>query len=201
MNSTRRFWLFRGLVIAAIGLMLLSWFMPWWSADIEDLLINNAVVIHPWGLENNMGDYAYYLKGAEMPSFFAPLMWLYLGLAISALLVGAWIKDKNTRLFRREFNLSKLIIGVVGFSYIAAVVLAVVIAAIRTGELGDLHLLGRTFVSIETTYKESWIAARLLSGYWLACGVGPLLVILALLRNRIIGKDKLAYRYRDCQDK
>jgi len=38
--------------------------------------------------------------------------------------------------------------------------------------------------------EQSWVDARLRFGYWLACGIGPFLIILALLRNKIIGKTK-----------
>jgi hypothetical protein len=139
-----------------------------------------------------MASYPQYLQGSEMPGFFAPFMWLYLGLAIAALLIGAWIKDKSIGLFGRKFNLSKLIIGVVGFSYIVVVIVAVIFAAIRTRQFG-LSLLGRSFIS-RGELEETWVEARLLFGYWLACGVGPLLIVLALLRNRIIGKAKLIVR-------
>jgi len=46
-----RVWLFRGLVAIAAGLMLASWFMPWWSCDIEALFVKDAAIIHPYGLE------------------------------------------------------------------------------------------------------------------------------------------------------
>ena len=186
--SSSRVWLFRGLVIGAAGLMLLSWFMPWWSCDIEALFVNDAAIIHPYGLEIDSTVLGY-LEWAKMPGFFAPLMWSYLGLAIAAILIGAWIKDKSIGLFGRKFNLSKLIIGIAGLLYIVVTVTAVIFAAIRTGE-ADLHLLGRTFVKMGTA-EASFISARLLFGYWLACGVGPLLIVLALLRDRIIGKVKL----------
>ena len=181
-----RVWLFRISVLAVAGLMLLSWFMPWWSCDIEALFVEDAAIIHPYGLEVNQTVTGYLEKFSEMPGYFAPLIWLYLGLFLSAILIGVWIKDKSIGLFGRQFNLSKLIIGIAGFSYILVVVLAMVIAAIRTGEAG-LDLLGRTFV-VMGTEEASWISARLLWGYWLACAVGPILIVLALLRNKIVGK-------------
>lgn len=184
MNSLR-VWLFRGLVLAALGLMLVSWFMPWWSCDIEALNIKDAVIIHPFGLEVNhlvLG----YLRWAVMPGWFAPLAWAYLGLAIAAILIGTWIKDTSIGLFGRKFNLSKLIIGIAGFSYIVVVIVAVIVMAIRTGPVG-LHLVGRSFFVVGPT-EATWVSARFLFGYWLACGVGPLLLALALLRDKIIGR-------------
>jgi len=186
-KSDLRVWLFRSLILAAVGLILISWFMPWWSADIEELGISNAVVIHPWGLANNMGGWGFYLAGSDMPVWFAPVMWTYLGLAILALLVGSFIRDKSISLFKRKINLSNLIIIVVGFSFIVVAVLAVVVAAIRTGDFG-LHLLGDTFVSMGY-FEQSWVSARLLPGYWLTCAVGPILIVLGILRSKIIGEN------------
>jgi hypothetical protein len=184
-----RVWLFRGLVVVAAGLMLISWLRPWWSCDIDMIGVKNGIVIHPWGLETNMGAYTYIVPKNLMPGFFAPFMWAYLGLAMAALLIGAWIKDKSIGLFGRKFDLSRLIIGVVGFTYIVAVIVAVIVMTIRMREFGGLRLLGRTYV-ILAEFQFSNVDARLLFGYWLACGVGPLLVVLALLRNKIIGKAK-----------
>jgi hypothetical protein len=155
------------------------------------LNIEDPLVIRPYGLENNMGQMSYLIPdSANMPGWFAPIMWLYLGLVIAALVIGAWIKDKSIGLLGRRLNLSRWLIGIVGFSYIVVVVLAVIVAAVRTGDYGGLHLLGMSFVSI-SHFSESYLEAQLLFGYWMACAVGPLLIVLALLRNKIIGKAKL----------
>jgi hypothetical protein len=50
-----RTWLFRGLVLASVGLLVWSWFMPWWSAWVWAIDVKDAVVIRPWGLEQNWG--------------------------------------------------------------------------------------------------------------------------------------------------
>jgi len=189
-----RVWLFRGLVIIAAGLMLLSWFLPWWSCDVEALNVKDAVVIHPYGLDIVIHIFSYVSWASTvMPGFFAPLMWTYLGLAIAALLIGAWIKDKSIGLLGRKFNLSKLLIGVVGFSYIVVVIVAVIVITVNARSGGLTNPLGRTFIVVGLT-ESTWVSARLLFGYWLACGVGPLLIVLALLRDRIIGKAKLITR-------
>ena len=186
--SNARVWLFRVLILAATGLMLLSWFMPWWSTWI--MRLNNLVQIRPWGLEHDLGVLAEYISGSEMPAFFAPAMWTYLGIGIAALLFSLWVKDRNVRLLRKNFNLPKFIIGLIGFSYIVVVVLAVIVAAIRTGDFFGLKLIGSTHIDMgEPLITDA--DSGLLSGYWLACGVGPLLIVLALLRNKIIGKTKL----------
>ncbi len=186
MNSSRT-WLFRGLVLIATALLLTSWFLPWWGVDIEEVALNNAVVVHPWGLTNNLGMYDYLMKGIGMPGWFTPFMWAYLGLVIVALLVGIWSKDKNIRLFNRELNLSRWLVGIVGFSYVV-VVIAAVLAIYLNIQSSDYSfaLVGRTYVD-KSDFEYSWVNTHLMIGYWLACGVGPLLLVLALFRNKILG--------------
>jgi len=184
-----RVWLFRGLVIVAAGLLLFSWFMPWWRAFIAT--INGQVQIHPWGLKHNLiGPDAAYMAGTEMPAFFAPLMWTYLGICIALLLFSLLVKEKTFNLGKFKLSLPKVLIGGVGLSYIVVVVLAVIIAAIRTGDFYGTPLIGVTYVAFNDVGTA--VEAGLLFGYWLACGVGPLLIVLALLRNKIIGKAKLS---------
>ena len=186
-----RVWLFRGLVIVAAGLMLLSWFMPWWSADVLYFFLEKAIVIHPYGLEVcPVEEIAGVIPGAEMPAWFAPLMWAYLGVCLLSLLSSLFVGEKEFSLSKRRYKKAKLLIGGVGLSYIVVVVLAVIIAAIRTGDFWGLRLQGYTFISLGYP-MESDLYARLLLGYWLACAVGPLLIVLALLRNKVIGKPKL----------
>jgi hypothetical protein len=187
-NGSRRVWLFRCLVIVSAGFLLLTWFLPWWSA-YTTAAGDNSFVIHPYGLDisEQMLFYKTFIPDIEMPGYFTPLMWLYLGLVVVALLIGAWLKDKSIGLFRRRFNLSRWLIGIVGFSYVVVVILAVIVASIRTSDFGMTHFLGGNYVSYGWK-AESYVEGQLLLGYWLACAVGPLLIVLALLRNRIIGK-------------
>ncbi|MFC2026999.1 hypothetical protein ACFLUX_03435 [Chloroflexota bacterium] len=191
---TFRLWLFRVLVIAAGGLLVTSFLLPWWNCWIYEIGLGEAsaeiYVTGLWLDYEALGTYIKYLPGAEMPGWFAPAMWTYLGLGIAALLFSLWVKDRNVRLLKINFNLPKLIIGLVGLSYIVVVVVAVIIAAIRTGDFFNMHLIGYTDVVITPGVEESGVEAGLLSGYWMACAAGPLLVILALLRNKIVGKTK-----------
>jgi len=177
--------------MVAAGLMLLSWFMPWWSCYIVEVMLDNAIVIHPWGLEQNLGPFAGYASsGFEMPVWFAPFMWTYLGICVAALLYGSWLGEKEVKIGKFKFKWPKLLVGGVGLSYIVVVVLAVIVAAIRTGDFYGMHLIGYSYFEV-ATHVESGVEAGLRFGYWLACGVGPLCIALALLRDRIIGKPKL----------
>lgn len=180
-----RVWIFRVLIIAATCFMLLSWFMPWWRCFIWG--INREVLIRPWGLEHDLGDLTSYIAGAEMPAFFALFMWIYLGLCVAVLLFSLFANEKTVSLGKFKLSLTKLLIGIVGVSYIVVVVSAVIVAAIRTGDFFGVHLIGTTVIDLgEPMISDA--DAGLLIGYWLACSVGPLLVVLALLRDKIIGK-------------
>jgi len=180
-----RVWLFRALVVVGAGLMLLSWTMPWWTCTINELG-RDVVKIYAYGLVANLGEWASYASGADMPAWFTPLMWLYLAVAIVALLVGAWIQNKNLSLFGRKFDLSRWLVGLVGFSYVFAAVTAVIVIAIRAGSFFNTPVQG--YFSIEFSEMHSGANSSLQLGYWLAWGVGLYLMVLGLLRNKIVGK-------------
>jgi hypothetical protein len=184
--SKSRVWVFRVLVIFAIGLMVLSWLLPWWSshASGEQLNQRNVATIHPYGLSQNLGTYSGYIRGSDMPAWFAPLMWTYLGICIAALLYSSWRGEKEFKIGRFKPNLSELLLGIVGFSYIIVAILAVIVAAIRTGDYYGTHLLGMTLVQ---EHPVVFVEGVLRPGYYLACGVGLMCIILASLRGKIIG--------------
>jgi hypothetical protein len=184
-----RVWLFRGLVSVAAGLMVVSWLLPWWRADITAVQ-DYWVQIRPWGLDVNLKGYEAFITGSGMPVWFAPFAWTYFGTCIAALLYGSWLGEKELRIGKFSFTWAQLLIGGVGLSYIVCVVLAVIIAILRMKDYFDIKFVGSTFIAIGT-FSESWVEAGLLFGYWLACTVGPLCVVLALIRNKIIGKPKL----------
>ncbi len=185
--SSSRAWLFRILIIIAASLMVWSWFMPWWSVNVPDLNLDNAVVIHPWGLEQNLGSLAAYISGSSMPDWFAPIMWTYLGLCIAALLFSLFAGNKEINLWKIKTSLPAIITGLVGLSYIVVVLTAVIFASIRMGDFYNTNLIGSTKIEIMEAHPV-YVYSNLRTGYWLACGAGPLLVVLSLLRNKITGK-------------
>lgn len=189
--STFRLWLFRVLVLAVGGLMVYTFLQPWWQVWIYEMGGDPCVKIYPYGLWLDfeaIGTYIKYLEGYEMPVWFTPAMWIYLGLAILALLFSLFFaKNKELSIWKLHFKLSSLLIGLVGFSYIVVVILAYVIADMRSGEYFNMNFIGYTEIVIGG-WERSGAEAGLLIGYWLACAVGPLLLILASLRSLIIGK-------------
>ena len=109
---------------------------------------------------------------------------------VLALLVSMFITNKAFKVMGIKFRLPALIVGLVGFSYIVVVVTCFVIAKIRTGEyFGGVNLIGYTYIDLGEPYM-SGADAGFLPGYWLACLVGPLLVVLAFLRSKIVGAPK-----------
>ena len=186
--SGSRVWLFRALTIAAGALLVVSWFMPWWQAVVLEL--DRYVQIRPWGLEHDLGDFADYIKTATLPSWFAPFMWAYLGISVVVLLFSLFAPEKVLRLGKFALSLPQLLIAGVGISYVVVVIVAVVYASMRVDEFWHLKLIGKTYVEVGEVEK-SYVDANLLLGYWLACIAGPLLVILGLLRNKIVGRPQL----------
>jgi hypothetical protein len=183
--SNTGIWIFRVLVVAVAGVMLVSWFLPWWTVDIE-AFGNDMVQIRPWGLvlDERMGDFKVLLKGADMPVWFAPFMWTYLGLCMIALLAGSWVRDKELDFGRFKIKLSQLLIGGVGFSYFVVGIVTAIYGSMRCRACMGVPFLGRSFINLGEpliTYIES----RFLPGYYLIYVTAILLIALALLRDKI----------------
>jgi hypothetical protein len=187
--SNGKVWLFRVLVAVAAVVMLISWSLPWWTIDIEELG-PDLVQIRPWGLAVNerLGSFDILIKGAAMPDWFAPCMWAYLGLAMIALLVGLWVRGKEFGIGRFKLNLSQILIGGVGFSYIVAGIIAVVYASIRMRSFYSTPIQGRVYVDLGDMH--TYVTTSLLPGYWLIYVAGLLLIVLALLRDKVTGEAK-----------
>jgi hypothetical protein len=186
-TSSARPWLFRGLVLAGGAVMFVSWIMPWWRAYITQL--DRWVAIRPWGLEHNLGDLAGYIKDAAMPTWFAPVMWAYLGISLAVLLFSLFAPERKVRLLKFEFSLPQLLIIGVGISYIVCVVVAFVYASMRMDSFWHLKMIGKTYVELGEIEK-GYVDSNLLTGYWLAAVAGPVLLVLGLLRSKIVGTPK-----------
>jgi hypothetical protein len=181
-------WLFRGLVLVGAGLMLASWYSPWWGARISDLTGDNHMVMHPWGVEVTAAEIRTYANRSlySMPSFFAPFMWFYLGLCMLALAASLFV-EKQITLGGFKLSLPQLLVGIVGLSYLIAVVAAFAIAQLRAGA-GGVQFVGSSIVPNPMTGGSTRFTGALKPGYWLAVGAGVWLVALAVLRNIIVGK-------------
>jgi hypothetical protein len=190
--SNARVWLFRVLVVAAAGVMIVSWLLPWWTCNIEELG-DDIIQIRPWGLavDQRMGGFAVLIKDAQMPEWFAPFMWAYLGLCMIALVVGLFVRGKEFGIGRFKMKLSQLLIGGVGFSYIVAGVVAAVYASIRLKNFWDVPLQGRVFID-QGDPMVSWVETHFVTGYYLIYVAGLVFIVLALLlRAELIGGARL----------
>jgi len=186
--STVKQWIFRILILIGAALVGISWVLDWWSCYIVEVPLDRAVVIHPYGLEDNLGEMSGFIQGAAMPGFFAPLMWAYLVVCIVVLLFSLFAKDKEVNLLGKfKLSLPQLLIGLVGFSYIIVCVVAVIFAQYRMTDFYDMKLIGTTEIILGYPL-ESDVEANLKIGYWLACVSGIYLILLALVRNKFTGK-------------
>jgi hypothetical protein len=185
--SKTRIWLFRSSIIVGIGLLLATWFLPWWRIDV--ILVNNWAVGHPWGLETDP-----FVKGffptAKMPDWFAPLMFVYLGLIIVLMLLNIFIKDKELHFGKLKFSLHQLLIFGVGVSIIVVAVLAAVVIYIRLQEprFMGAPFLGHAVIQVDADlHIDSATYSRFQAGYYLALGAGIYCILLASLQKRILG--------------
>ncbi|MFC2026585.1 hypothetical protein ACFLUX_01250 [Chloroflexota bacterium] len=187
-----RIWIFRTLVVVGGGIFVYSWFQPWWSAYIVELLLD-ALYIYPFGFESLIPtEYAWYIAGADtvMPAWFTPFMWVYFGLCLTALLVSLIIgSDKRIGWGKINMSLPTALIGGVGLSYIA-VVAAAALTISANAEAFGAPFWGKVYVDLQGRDLVSWVETGPQFSYWLACALGPLLIVLALLRNKIIGKTR-----------
>ena len=187
--SKLRSWLFRSFVIAVAALMVTSWLTPWWGSYSLQIGTSDVVRIFPYGLWQNLGGWSGFIKGlSEMPVWFTPLMWLYLVLCMAGLAFALWKMDKNIRLFGRNFNLPRLLIGIIGFSYVVVIIVFYFYAKFRV-EQGGINFIGESYIALSPVTR-GYVVCDYRIGLWLACAVGPSFLILALLRNMITGKAK-----------
>jgi hypothetical protein len=174
-------WIFRVLLLAATAVMVYSWFQPWWVADIAVIQGTDDLVLHPWGIEAvgqvRMGaDPALY----EMPGFFAPLVWVYFGVAMLAIVVSLFANTK-IKLGPIRLPLAAVVIILVGLSYLVAVGLAYFIGDMRASGM-DMKFIGRSDYTDPTSHRKVRMESDLRDGYWLALYSGIALVVLGLTR-------------------
>jgi hypothetical protein len=184
--------IFSILVLAVTALFFVSWYMPsWWGAYAVGIE-SDAVRVHPYVLEVLMpAEYASsWLHGADeaMPAWFTPFMWIYFGLCLAAIYFGIFLKEPK-RITVGKFNiaLSQLLIGVVGISIVVVAIACAGVISINLGQFYGPPLVGETRLAFGE--YSSIVLTSFRAGYWMACAAGILLILLALLRNKIIGNN------------
>jgi len=176
--SIRKTWVFRGLVVAAVILMAVSYFGGWWWRGIIDpagpaegvWIYPNAFVFDLEGMSLQ------YIADVDIPGFIDWVPWVYVALAGLAIAYSLW-KIRN--------KASRWLIGLVGLSYVAYAAFFIFYANMRMGEY-DIPLLGKAQVignpiNVYVTGVISW-------EYYLACAVGFIFIAISLFYNRILEK-------------
>jgi len=180
-RGTTGAWIFRVLIIAGAAFMLYSWFAPWWSAKVSGIPGDNHLVLHPWGVDavaqvRANADESLY----SMPWFFTPFMWAYLAVCMLGLAASMFI-DRRISLGRINLPLAAVIIGFVGFSYMAAAGIAYGIGELKASWAGS-NFVGKSTIKNAMTGTKIKMESELLIGYWFAVASGGVLFLLALIR-------------------
>ena len=181
-------WIFGSLTLVALVLILYTWFQPWWVAFIEELG-ENGVVIYPHAMNilGTLRDYPQWIVGAEMPAWFFPAMWIYLLICVFALLASFLYQDEWFMLGKKKVYMNQFLVGLIGFGYIVFVIVFPLVIAIKAPQFGGVKLQGSVFISMDE-HTESWVRSTLQPSYWIACFIGPVLMLMAIFRNKILGK-------------
>jgi hypothetical protein len=184
-----RIWVFRVLTLAGAGMFLYSWFEPWWQAWIV-YLKTPALWIRPWGVDMYLPpEYAASISGYEMPAIFAPFMWTYLVVCMAILLYSMFASSaKKITLGKLSMSLPTALVLGVGLSYIFTVVVALIVMQMRMAGFYNAPLIGSIYIGLDEGHK-SYVDTSLLTGFYVACATGPVLVVLAVLRQFIVDKD------------
>lgn len=180
-------WIFRVLLVAGAAFMVYSWFAPWWSATVAAIPGENHLVMRPWGVEvvpevEANADASLY----SMPWFFAPFMWTYLGACMLALAASLFV-TRRVSLGRFSLPLAVVLIGLVGFSYMAAVGIAYGVGELKASWAGS-NFIGKSMIMNAMSGTKIKMVSDLEIGYWLALGAGAVLFVLALVRGLFVGK-------------
>lgn len=182
-------WIFRALLVAGAAFMVYTWFQPWWSADVAVIKGTNDMVLHPWGVEavaqvRNNTDTAQF----DMPGFFAPLMWVYLGACMLALAASLFI-NRRIKLGPINLPIAMILIALVGLSYMSALGIAYGIGTLRSGWAGA-NFIGKSSILQAETGTKIKMVSQLELGFWLSLGAGGFLTLLALVRGLFVRTPK-----------
>jgi hypothetical protein len=157
---------------------------------METELLGSYMQINPWGLGTNLPiDYRPYYNSWLMPDWWAPFAWSLFGVFIILLVFSLFARERQLNILGKiKMVLPQFLVLAAGLLYVVTLVACVVVTYIRTQDFTrGFKLVGDTFISLGGAL-EGTMHAQFEAGYWLACGVAVLLVVLALFRNRIVGK-------------
>ena len=172
-----RLWLFRSLVAIAVGLMIASFIMPWWTANVfapNNVNIPDAIRIYGHGLQHDLIQLREYVEADETPIEQTVLAWVYMAVSAGLIMFSTWLKGGKGR----------WLLGGLGLIYIAYAAIAAFV--VISGRLGDWGFSLQGWSYLEEI--DAGINASLRFGYYLSYIAGGLCIILALLRGIIAGR-------------
>ena len=187
-STSPRTWIFRGLTVVGGAMLLVSWMMPWWQAYIV-YLKTAALYVRPWGVDMFLPpEYSAVISGYQMPKIFAPLMWIFLGCCVIALVGSLFASSKDKAgIGKIRLPLPMVLVGGVGVAYIVFVVVCLIVLQMRASGFYNAPLVGTTYIGLDEGHK-SYVDTSFLTGYYLAAVTGPVLLVLGLARQLIVGK-------------
>ncbi len=174
-------WLFRALIVIGLAMLVGTWLSSWWSMDISRLG-NSVVNIYPTGLQHKLTPEYFVLAhgAADMPAWFTPFAWCFLAALVVGLVLSMWLKGIWGR----------LLLAAVGFGQFCTPIGMLIVAGLKLTSAG-MPLQGDSYYTAGG-YYETAISTSLQPAWFVALGVGVYIMLLALLRERIIGKPKSA---------
>jgi hypothetical protein len=185
--KNKRSWLFFALAAVAVGLLITSSILPWWTCDINapygEMGVKPKVEIYQYGLKHNLDQMRDFVIEDETPFLHNVLAWVYIAVSGLMIMLGALIQGRNGR----------WLLGIAGVGYIVYALVAIyVIVSNRIADFG-IELTGWSSsehhgtVDITVSYYS-----ELGQGYYLAFAAAGLCVLLAVLQPLIAGKARLA---------
>ncbi len=172
-------WVFRGLMLLAAVLMVVSFTLPWWSLTIypptSETLPGRpgTVQIFGHGLRHDMVELRSYVLDDETPALQKGLAWAYLGVSVSLALVAA--------VANRRW--SGWLLSLVGLGYAAYALVAIFVVVQNRAATFGAKLTGLSS-GLFTEGAEVYVGfdASLQRGFYLACAAGAALLIIGLAR-------------------
>lgn len=185
--NKNRVWIFRGLVVAGIALILVSWFSVWWRADIL-MWQDRFAQIRPYALEMDPFIKGY-MPGARLPDWMPPFVWTFFAGIMLCMVVGMFAPAKLLGIWKIKFTLPTWLIAGVGVAFIVCAVVMAVYASIEMANVfPGMQLVGLQTLEIDAeTHSFSNVDARFLPGYYLAYVAGLYSIVLGLLSDKIKG--------------
>jgi hypothetical protein len=163
-------WILRILVLVLCGFMLLSFILPWWTADVSVIKTPGAIRLYGWGLRHELTQYPQFISQDETPQYQTVLAWCYMALSILLLWLSTWLKGKK----------GAVLTVVVGLGYLAYTMTALFGVITPRLEEAELVLQGSVFKTI--LVRSVLITSSLRWGYYLACAAAAVCTLLGFIR-------------------